>query len=274
MKIAYLGPKGTFSEEAAFGYFTEGQIDWQMYGAIFEVLEAVENGVAEKGIVPIENSIEGTITATVDELLNQNLFIESEVILPVALHLLALEGSTLEDIEEIWSISPALAQCREEIKKLQASSKQFNSTAAAAEALQQTQQKNAAAIASRFAAETFSLQILKENIQDNVENHTKFIVVTKQQDTCITPKKTMLLVTPTEDYPGLLSIILNVFTALSINITWIESRPTKKKLGTYRFYIEAEIGLHTEQMRKAITILETFGHQVRIFGSYDSKELK
>ncbi len=273
MKIAYLGPRGTFSEEAAFGFFTEQHIDWHMFDSIFDVLSAVENDIVEKGIVPIENSIEGTITATVDELFHQHLFIESEVILPVTLHLLTLKGVTIEDIREVWSISPALAQCREEIKTLHANTKQFNSTAQAAETLQQTGQRDAAAIASRFAAETFQLQIAKESIQDHAENHTKFIVVTKKQNTCAHPKKTMLLITPNEDYPGLLSVILNVFTALSINITWIESRPTKKKLGTYRFYIEAVVGLHTEKMSKAITILETFGHQVRVLGSYDTKEL-
>lgn len=273
MKVAYLGPKGTFSEEAAYRYFSQQQIDWHTCETIFGVLEAVAEEKVEKGIVPIENSIEGTITITVDEIVTQNLFIESEVILPVRLHLLTLEGIPFEEIKEVWSISPALAQCREQLRDLQVVLKQFNSTAAAAEALQLTQQKNAAAIASRFAAETFHLQVAKENIQDNLENHTKFIIVTKSRNTCSTPTKTMLLVTPSEDRPGLLSNILNVFSALSINITWIESRPTKKKLGTYRFYIEATIGLHTEEMSKAITILETLGYEVRPLGNYDSTML-
>ncbi len=274
MKVAYLGPQGSFSEEAAFRYFADQQNDWHKCDSIVDVLEAVEEGKADKGIVPIENSIEGTINITADGLLRHDLFVEAEIIFPVSLHLLTLKGAALDEIREVWSIVPALAQCRDFIRKSKVKSKQFDSTSAAAQAVKNQERKDVAAIASKYAAEVFDLQITKSGIQDNCNNHTRFVVISKENTKVSEDKtKTMLLISPTEDYSGVLSSILNVFTALSINLTWIESRPTKKQLGTYHFFVEAQNGLHEEKMNKAITILQAFGHDVRVLGSYNTTKL-
>ncbi|MBH0170246.1 prephenate dehydratase [Fictibacillus sp. 18YEL24] len=274
MKVAYLGPQGSFSEEAAFRYFADHENEWYKSDSIVDVLEAVEEGIADKGIVPIENSIEGTINITADGLLRHDLFVEAEIIFPVSLHLLALKGAHLEEIREVWSIVPALAQCRDFIREAKVKSKHYDSTSAAAQAVNNQERKDVAAIASKYAAEVFDLEIVKSGIQDNSNNHTRFVVISKENAE-IHPKnsKTMLLISPTSDYSGVLSSILNVFTALSINLTWIESRPTKKQLGTYHFFVEAQNGLHEEKMNKAITILEAFGHDVRVLGSYRTTRL-
>lgn len=274
MKVAYLGPQGSFSEEAAFRYFTSDDIEWYKSDSIVDVLEAVGEGKADKGIVPIENSIEGTINITADGLLTYDLFVEAELIFPVSLHLLTLKGASLEDVREVWSIVPALAQCRDFIREAKVKSKQFDSTSAAAQAVKNQERKDVAAIASQYAAEVFDLQITKSGIQDCSNNHTRFVVISKepvQQREDRT--KTMMLISPTEDYSGVLSSILNVFTALSINLSWIESRPTKKQLGTYHFFIETQNGLHEEKMIKAIAILEAYGHDVRVLGSYNTTKL-
>ncbi|WP_257350683.1 prephenate dehydratase [Pseudalkalibacillus decolorationis] len=268
MKVAYLGPKGTFSEEAALRYFSSNPIEWMMCESILDVLDAIKDKKVDKGIVPIENSIEGTINMTVDGLLMNDLFIEGEVILPVALHLLSVKGANINQIQEVWSIAPALAQCRDYIRELGASSRHFNSTASAAMAVRDEGKESFAAIASEWSAQTFDLQLIKENVQDHTENHTRFVIVTNTPDDIPNSEKTMLLITPGVDRPGILSIILGVFSSLSINLTWIESRPTKKKLGTYRFFIETEMGVHDPDMIKAITILETYGHNVKTLGSY------
>ncbi|MDM5317233.1 prephenate dehydratase [Fictibacillus sp. b24] len=274
MKVAYLGPQGSFSEEAAFRYFADHQNDWYKCDSIVDVLEAVEEGKADKGIVPIENSIEGTINITADGLLRHDLFVEAEIIFPVSLHLLTLKGAILDEIGEVWSIVPALAQCRDFIRESKVKSRQFDSTSAAAQAVKNQERKDVAAIASKYAAEVFDLQITKSGIQDNCNNHTRFVVISKDNTEVTEAKsKTMLLISPTEDYSGVLSSILNVFTALSINLTWIESRPTKKQLGTYHFFVEAQNGLHEEKMNKAITILQAFGHDVRVLGSYNTTKL-
>lgn len=273
MKIAYLGPKGTFSEEAAVRYFSSGKVEAVMYDSIIDVLEAVEEGSVQKGIVPIENAIEGTITMTADGLLNYNVWIEGEAVLPVSMHLLAAEGTKESDIKEVWSIPPALAQCRRYIRNLGAESRHYSSTAAAAKALSGANRRDAGAIASEWAAQTFGLSIIKRNIEDYEGNCTRFFVLTKDRSNAAEAEKTMLLVTPGEDRPGLLAVILNVFSSLDINLSWIESRPTKRKLGTYRFFIEAETAYGHPSMKKAEAILETYGHQVKNLGSYRVKRL-
>ncbi|MFC0189413.1 prephenate dehydratase [Fictibacillus aquaticus] len=274
MRVAYLGPQGSFSEEAALRYFTNEDVEWHKSGSIVDVLEAVGDGTADKGIVPIENSIEGTITITADGLLTHDLFIEAEVIFPVSLNLLTIEGASLDEINEVWSIVPALAQCRDFIRQSKVKTRQFDSTSAAAQAVKNQERKDVAAIASRYAAEVFDLQIAKSAIQDNSNNHTRFVVISKKKCKPVQEQtKTMLLISPTEDYSGVLSSILNVFSALSINLSWIESRPTKKQLGTYHFFIEALNGMQEEKMKKAITILQAFGHDVRVLGSYGTTKL-
>ncbi|RDU35721.1 prephenate dehydratase [Neobacillus piezotolerans] len=276
MKVAYLGPNGSFSEEAALKTFVDSTIDWQLCGSILEVLEAVGDRKVDKGIVPIENSIEGTINITADGLLANNLFIESEVIFPVSLRLLVNEGVQLEDVQEVWSITPALAQCKEFIRENQVKTKEFDSTSSAAKALKEQGRIDAGAIASSAAARLFGLQIASTKVQDNGENHTRFLVVGKRSADVLPfhkRNKIMLLIAPALDQSGVLSSILNVFSALSINLTWIESRPTKKRLGTYHFFIEAETGKDEAKTGKALKILRAFGHEVQVLGSYDTNRL-
>ncbi|MBM7645979.1 prephenate dehydratase [Scopulibacillus daqui] len=273
MKIAYLGPKGTFSEEAACRYFAREETDWHISHSILDVLEAVREGTVDKGVVPIENSIEGTITMTVDGLLMYELFVEGEIVLPVSLNLLTASQTSLANIKEVWSIAPALAQCREFTRKLKLPTKHFDSTASAAKAVKHAGRNDVAAVASEWAAKAFDLHVLERNIQDNEVNHTRFVIVSKVQSTLANTHKTMLIVTPNEDNAGVLSKILNVFSALNINLSWIESRPTKKKLGTYQFFLEATVGTNDRSLDKAITILETLEHQVSILGSYQTTHL-
>lgn len=272
MKIAYLGPQGTFSEEAAMRFFTQDDAEWVICDSIFDVLEYVAEQRADKGIVPIENALEGTINISLDGILSHDLFISSEVVLPVSLHLLANDQINVEEIQEVWSIQPALDQCKDFIKTIKAKRKQYNSTAAAALAVKQATQRNVAAIASEWAAKTFGLHIVARNIQDHLENQTRFVVVSKEKE-MDNPTKTMIMITPHDEYPGMLSSILNVFSALSINLTWIESRPTKKRLGTYNFFIEMEGGIHDPRVKKAIRVIETYEHRVHVLGSYNHKSL-
>ncbi len=273
LKVAYLGPKGTFSEEAALKYFSDEEITTIDHGTILDVLEAVAEERVDKGIVPIENAIEGTITMTTDGLTNYEVWVEGEAILPVTLHLLTVEDANLENIKEVWSIPPALAQCRTYTRELKAETKHYSSTAQAAESLKNEDRLDAGAIASELAAKTFGLKIAKSNIQDFEGNSTRFLILSKKEAEKGVAEKTMLLVTPTEDRPGLLAVILNVFSSLGVNLTWIESRPTKVKLGTYRFFLEAGEGVHEKNLQKAITILETYGYDVRVLGSYNAKHL-
>ncbi|WP_062238682.1 prephenate dehydratase [Fictibacillus sp. FJAT-27399] len=273
MKVAYLGPHGTFSEEAAHRYFSGQEIEWHMCDSVPEVLEAVGEGMADKGIAPIENAIEGTITMTVDSLLVHDLYIDGEAILPVSLHLLAASETRLEDIKEVWSIPPALAQCRQYLRSLKVKSRHFDSTASAAEAIRNTDRRDVAAVASEYAGNLFGLQPVKRNIEESFENQTRFVIVSKDKTPSENAQKTMLQVIPSDEYTGVLSAILNVFSALNINLTWIESRPTKKKLGTYQFFLEAGLGAVHPSIEKAIAVLQTYGHEVNVLGSFTATKL-
>lgn len=278
MKVAYLGPQGTFSQEAAYRYYERQSVDWIMCHTITDVLECVAQGLADEGVVPIENTIEGSIRLSVDGLLTYpELVIRGEVVLRVAQNLLTRERVPLTSIREIWSIPAALAQCRQLIKSLGASIREFDSTAAAAAAVKASDRTDVAAIASQAAATEFQLNMIATDVQDNAENHTRFIVVGNERSAEFTDRadmsgtKTMLLITPSEDRSGVLANMLHVFAALDINLSWIESKPTKKRLGHYQFFIDAEAGLQSDVMQRALLILRTLGHDVRVLGSYDTK---
>lgn len=268
MKVAYLGPSGTFSEEAALKFFADTRTEWHMLDSIPDVLEAVSNDEVDKCIVPIENSIAGNIHMTVDGLLLYNLKIEADVVFKVSLHLIGNHDSRIGDIRTVTSISPAINQCRQFIKERGLGIEYSDSTAKAAMSVQQSGRLDMAAIGSKAVAEKSGLKILQSDVQDHSANHTRFIVASKRHSDATEPKKTMMLITPSDEYPGVLSSILNVFSALSINLIWIESRPTGTKLGAYRFLIETEAAASDPRMDKAIRIIETYGHDVHLLGSY------
>lgn len=145
---------------------------------------------------------------------------------------------------------------------------QYDSSASAAKAMQLSGRTDVSAIGPRSLASLLDLDILERDIQDNPDNQTRFIIVGNDRKWDQETKKTMFVITPGQDQPGLLSAILNIFAALSINLSWIESRPTTTKLGVYRFFLEANQMCGLETVNKAVTILETLGHEVRIIGRY------
>lgn len=271
MRVGYLGPRGTFSEEAATRYYAGQQIELIAYTTLFDVIEEVQLGSIDTAVVPIENTIEGPINITLDCLSESaDLFVQGEVILSVTQHLLGLAETELAAVKEVWSIPPAIAQCRKFIRSLGASIKHFDSTAAAAAELKRSGRSDVGAIASEWAAKQIGLRIVAEKIQETEQNHTRFVVVTKGQNWLAHPQKTMLLIAPNEEHVGILASIVYIFAALNVNLTWIESRPTKMRLGTYQFYLDAEASLQDDSMQKAIAILTTLGHSVRVLGNYSS----
>ncbi|WP_332237358.1 prephenate dehydratase [Sporolactobacillus sp. KGMB 08714] len=269
MRIAYLGPSGTFSEEAAIRLFSDTDTLLPQE-SMDDVLQAVSSAAVDKGVVPIENSIAGTIDTSIDGLLTYRLFIEADVIFPISLYLFGTENCGLDTIQHVVSITPALEQCRALIRDKSWVCDRVGSTAAAAKAVRERNQPEWAAIASKCAADIYGLKLIASDIQDSKRNHTRFIVISRSSRLDPHQEKTMLLVTPAREHVGMLASILNVFAALSINLSWIESRPTGEKLGEYRFFIETEAGYGSDPMSKAINILRMFGHQVAILGSYST----
>lgn len=278
VRLGFLGPEGTFSHEAAFGYVKIAfpmaeahRVDTVAFSTKLDVIEAVARGTVERGIVPIENSIEGSVPETLDGLLRfDEVFIQSEVILPVSQNLMALDGAVISGLTEVWSHPQGIAQCRSWLHQQNVTTTQFSSTAAAAKAVRDSNRMDVAAIANRSAAQVFGLQILKSNLQDEQENHTRFVVLEHGVTAHDQAVKSLLLLTPREEKSGVLASILNVLAALSLNLAWIESRPTKRQLGTYQFFLDVEAGMQEEKIQKAISILTMLGHDVRVLGSYNS----
>ncbi len=277
-KIGYLGPMGTFAHEATLGYVRESlsvtqdsDIELKPYPTKLDVLEAVDSKEIDQGVVPIENSIEGSVTETLDGLSRfDDLVVTTELVLPISQNLMALPSATVEKLSEVWSHPQGIAQCRGWLHERHLAAVEFSSTAAAAKAVRDSGRSDVAAIANRAAASVFGLNILKPDLEDEKENRTRFVVVLKDEKKLTISAKTMLLITPSKEESGVLAAMLNVLAALSLNLTWIESRPTRRRLGTYQFFIDVESKDNSEILEKAITILRTLGHQVRVLGSYQS----
>ncbi|WEG12307.1 prephenate dehydratase [Pullulanibacillus sp. KACC 23026] len=269
MKVGYLGPEGTFSEAASIDYFTAPGTVRIPFMTFWEILEAVRGGEVDQGILPIENSIEGSVTSVLDGLQHYtDLYINGEMILNVEQNLMVLEGTELEDLTEIWSHPQPIAQCRQYLQKLNVETKTFGSTAQAAAALKNAQNSRVGVLGPAWTAEKFGLKMIARNIQDVEENHTRFIAIGRGLHVPANASNSFILVAPHLERPGVLVNILNVFASLNLNLTWIESRPTKKRLGDYQFFLKIAEGLEHESMKKAISILELYGHSVQLLGSF------
>lgn len=278
LKIGYLGPMGTFAHEATLGYVRESllltqgdEVELKPFPTKLDVLVAVESQEIDQGIVPIENSIEGSVTETLDGLSRfDHLVVTTELVLPISQNLMALKEATVDGLTEVWSHPQGLAQCRGWLHEHGLATMEHSSTAAAAKAVKDSGRLDVGAIANRAAASVFGLDILKADLQDERENHTRFVVVVKGAMKPTRSAKTMLLITPSKEESGVLAAMLNVFASLSLNLSWIESRPTKRRLGTYQFFMDIESKDNEENLEKSILILRTLGHQVRVLGSYHS----
>lgn len=265
MKISLLGPKGTFSEEAALKFFRNPEIVYR--SEIEGIFEDVLEGRTESGLVPIENSLEGTVGITLDLLLKKDVKIRGEVIINVRHSLMALKGSTLNDVEEVISHPHALAQCRGFIKKHSLKTKNYPSTAGAAREVAEKKLKGVAAIGPERAADMYGLQILKRDIQDEDFNQTRFLIIARE-DGAVTGKDKTSVIFTLAHRPGSLYEALKPFASAGINLTKIESRPSKKALGDYVFYLDFEGHRKEKKVKEVLEKLKRKVAFLKILGSY------
>lgn len=273
-RIGYLGPEGTFSEIAARLYLRGRRAELVAYFSLLDVFEGVERGDTDEGILPLENSVEGPINLTMDLLARSvALQIQGEVILPVTHNLLARPELRMEDIKQIVSHPQPLAQCREFIRKYlpQAMLVEFSSTAAAACTVAQSTQPWAA-IGTELAAKAHGLQILAGNINDYPENATRFVVVGREGCPLQAGCKTSLIVT-LKDRPGALYYTLHEFAVRGINLTRIESRPTKSRIGDYLFFIDFVGHKDEKVIHEALQAVKAQAMTMHVLGSYPIGEL-
>ncbi|PAV27625.1 prephenate dehydratase [Virgibacillus profundi] len=275
MSIGYLGPKGTFTKLAVDTAFN-GE-NKQSFDTIPECIDAVEQNKIDIGVVPLENAIEGTVQLTVDYLIHQvRLPVAAEIVVPIQQHLLVRPdfNGELSDIEEVHSHSHAIAQCHQYIHQnlTDAGIRFTTSTGKAAEIVGESSAP-IAAIGNRLAASEYGLQILKENIHDYSNNHTRFLVLSKKRELVHIKHsseldKTTVLITLPSDQAGALHQVLSAFAWRKMNLSKIESRPMKTGLGNYFFIIDVNQPYDDVLFPGVKGELEALGCNVTILGTY------
>lgn len=269
--FGFLGPPGTFTQEALLQVVDPENADLIYYPTPEEVILAVASGEISQGMVPIENSVEGTVNASIDALgfETDNLVITHEVILPVRLHLLGRQGTNLASIAEVYSMPVATAQCRRWLREHLPKAKVIaaNSTAEAAGRVAY-EKSSAAAIGPNLAAQLFGLEVIERDVTDHPEAETRFVVVGREPAAPSGRDKTSLIVFISEDKPGALLEILTDFAGRNINLTKLESRPTKRVLGEYCFFIDLEGHSKDDIVAEALASIESHVAKLRFLGSY------
>lgn len=265
-QIGYLGPEGTFSHEAVLNYVNNDSTIIP-FDNIIHIFESLEKEDIDEAIVPIENSTEGSVMVTLDALTYFDLNIIKEMELSIKHNLLAQKGTSVEDIVVICSHQQALAQCRHYINKINKEVHAMSSTANAARYV--TEISSAAVIGNRILSQKYNLEILDENIQDYDNNVTRFVVISNETHDEITGHdKTSIIISLNGDKPGGLYEILKVFAENNINLTKIESRPSKQGIGKYLFFIDMQGHKNEPHIDKTLTIIESKVSMLKILGSY------
>lgn len=271
-RVGFFGPHGTFTEEALISVPELATTEHIPFATIADVLRAAESGEVDLGVVPIENSIEGTVSATLDHLVfESDLLIQGEMVLDIHLHLLAPPGTRLEDVSSVISFPHASAQCRRFIHEKLGGAQVLaaNSTADAARLVAEEHPSGTAAIAPRLAARLYGLEVVAEGIEDHEENQTRFLAVAPNRVPARTGHdKTSVVCFQTADHPGSLHEILGQFAARSLNLTKIESRPTKQGLGDYCFAIDLEGHVSDEVVGDCLRELHLALAGCKFLGSY------
>lgn len=268
-KIGFLGPQGTFSHEAALAYTADKPYEIREFSSIQDVISAVKSDVIDEAIVPIENSLEGAVNVTLDALAREDgLYIVDELILPINLNLVVRKGTRLEDIKVITSHPQPLGQCRDYLNRgfQEAVQMEETSTSKAAQ-LVAAGDGTCAAITSKAAARLYGLEILDSGIQDAQNNRTRFVIISKTLKQK-TGKDRTSIVFSTENKPGSLYRILDIFSLWDINMTRIESRPAKNMLGRYIFFIDIDGHIEDQDVFDALTMVQRKTSFYRFIGSY------
>ncbi len=265
IKIAYLGPRATFTHLAClqhFGYSAQ----YVPVGSIKEVFAEVERGLAEYGVVPVENSIEGAVNYTLDMFMESDLKICAEIMFEVSENLMNKTGK-IEDVKKVYSHPQPIGQCRgwleSNLKGVPVA--EVSSTSKAAEIA--SEDTSAAAIASRLAAEIYGLKIVKERIEDVADNFTRFLVISKKSPPKSSHDKTSILFS-VKDRSGALYDMLRPFADSGINLTKIESRPSRRKAWDYHFFVDMEGHYEDEKIRRAIDALAKECTFLKVLGAY------
>ncbi len=279
MKIAYLGPRGTFSDLAfeKFSKLKKEEFEAMPLDSIFAVFTAISEKKCDKVLVPIENSLEGSVTSTFDLLASsEGLFVEEEFDLAIVQNLLGKGINDLSEITDIISHPQPLAQCREYLNRnfSNVDIREVDSTAIAAEMITESIQlklptkQKLAVVGSKELAKIYDLDILAENINDNPNNKTRFFIISKVKTKPTGDDKTSIVFSALKDKPGGLYEILGEFANREINLTMINSRPTKEVMGDYLFFIDFLGHADDPKIKSALEAVKEKASFFKLLGSY------
>lgn len=267
--VAFLGPAGTYTEEAAVLYAPDAR--HVAFPSLPDVVAAVDSSVAEEAVAPIENSIAGSINDIVDALIGaQNARITGELLLPIDICLIAPAGTSLTDIKRIRSKAEAIGQCRHFLAERlpEAALEPYDSTAGAVTSLAD-EDGTVAALGPRRAAELNGMEVLESGVQDRNNNVTRFVIIGRRAPRRSGRDKTSIVFDfDREDAPGLVYAALKPFADRGINLTKIESRPTGAKIGVYYFLVDFDGHMDDENVMAALAELQQHTAMFKVLGSY------
>lgn len=264
--VAFQGERGAYSESAVYQFFGSN-VQVKPCRDFRDVFESVKQQEVQAGVVPIENSLEGSINQNYDLFFSYDLKVCGEVIVKVEHCLIVNPGTNIDQIKTVYSHPQALAQCRSYLEKAKWEIIPTYDTAGSVKIIKEQKIQNAAAIASEKAAELYGMQILARDIADNKENYTRFFVLS-QEDSPVTGKDKTSIIFSAKHEPGSLYHALGEFAKRNINLTRIESRPTKKTAWEYNFYLDFEGHRIEPKCAEALKALEKYAIFVKILGSY------
>lgn len=271
MRVAFQGESGAYSEQAVFNYF--GKVKTQSCESFDLVFDAVVSGTCKYGLIPIENSLAGSIHQNYDLLIQHELHITGEYLLRVQHCLIVQPGIKKAEVKRVISHPQALGQCAAYLRRLGVKAEPVYDTAGSVKMLRESGARDTAAIASRRAAEIYEMQILEEGIEDNPENYTRFLAISKAAAKPDGESKTSIVFT-LKNQPGALFKALSVFALRDIDLTKIESRPLQGQPWEYLFYIDFIGAAHAETVSRALDHLSEYALTLRVLGSYPRYQVK
>jgi prephenate dehydratase len=268
LSVAVLGGPGTYSESAAVAFFGNS-IQSQFYNDFDGIFEAVSTARADRGVLPIENSLAGSIHRNYDLLLRYDLYIVGEIQIHIAHQLIALPGVTLADIKRVYSHPQPLAQCEHSLTSILPEAERLPTydTAGSVKLLKEQNITDGAALASERAASIYGLSILQPDMQDDAENYTRFVIVGREPVVPAGEAKTSIVFS-VNNVPGSLFKSMAVFALRDIDLAKIESRPLQGKRWEYFFYLDFVGSQHEERCRNALNHLQEITTFFKLLGSY------
>ena len=264
MRALTLGPEGTYSHRATRAVAD----DIDFIESVTGIVDGVASGEYDRGVVPIENSIEGSVTESLDALADRNVAVVQEIITPIRHALMAQH----EEFDIVASHAQALAQCRAYLDA-EYPDATMEAVASTARGVERARADERVAAIGHPDTAGDDLRILAEDIQDRTSNATRFLVLAPEAERTEAGGKTSVVVYPNTNYPGLLLEMLEPFAERDINLSRVESRPSGERLGDYVFHLDFAAGMYEERAKAAVAELEQLGEEgwVRVLGSYDSQ---